>query len=96
MEMVANGFGVTLVPQVAIAIGARDERVRLLRFASPQPGRTVGLAWRRTSPRKADFRALGHLVVETIAAADATRAASPDRLPQTSPSRSRAALSSRQ
>ena len=33
----------------------RDERIKLLRFVSPQPGRTIGLVWRQTSPRKADF-----------------------------------------
>ena len=61
MQMVANGYGVTLVPQVAVDVEVRDERVKLLRFASPQPGRTVGLAWRRTSPRKADFVAFGQI-----------------------------------
>ena len=59
MQMVANGYGVTLVPQVAVDVEVRDERVKLLRFAPPAPGRTVGLAWRRTSPRKADFVAFG-------------------------------------
>jgi LysR family hydrogen peroxide-inducible transcriptional activator len=44
----------------------RDERVKLLRFAPPAPGRTVGLAWRHTSPRKVDFVALGQLVTETL------------------------------
>ena len=66
MQMVANGYGVTLVPQIAVDVEVRDERVKLLRFASPQPGRTVGLAWRRTSPRKVDFVALGQLVTETL------------------------------
>ena len=66
MQMVANGYGVTLVPQVAVDVEVRDRRVKLLRFAPPQPGRTVGLAWRRTSPRKADFTALGEIVTETL------------------------------
>lgn len=64
MQMVANGYGVTLVPRVAVDAGLNDERVKLLRFASPAPGRSIGLAWRRTSPRKADFLALGRLVTE--------------------------------
>jgi LysR family hydrogen peroxide-inducible transcriptional activator len=64
MQMVANGYGVTLVPQVAVDVEVRDDRVRLLRFASPQPGRTIGLAWRRTSPRKSDFIALGQIAKE--------------------------------
>jgi LysR family hydrogen peroxide-inducible transcriptional activator len=66
MQMVANGYGVTLVPEVAAETEVRDERVRLLSFAPPQPGRTIGLAWRRTSPRKADFEALGDVVRQAI------------------------------
>jgi LysR family transcriptional regulator, hydrogen peroxide-inducible genes activator len=69
MQMVANGYGVTLVPQIAVDVEVRDERVKLLRFTTPQPGRTVGLAWRRTSPRKVDFFALGRLVTEALGSA---------------------------
>jgi LysR family transcriptional regulator, hydrogen peroxide-inducible genes activator len=46
----------------------RDARVKLLRFATSEPGRTIGLAWRRTSPRKVNFVALGQLVTEALAA----------------------------
>jgi LysR family hydrogen peroxide-inducible transcriptional activator len=66
MQMVANGYGVTLVPKVALDVEVRDERVKLLRFVAPAPGRTIGLAWRRTSPRKVDFVALGQLVTEVV------------------------------
>jgi LysR family hydrogen peroxide-inducible transcriptional activator len=69
MQMVANGYGVTLLPNVAVDAEGRDGRVRLLRFAEPEPARTVGLAWRRTSPRKKDFEALGKVVREAIGAA---------------------------
>jgi len=68
MQMVANGYGVTLVPEVAVDVEVRDPRVRLLRFAPPQPARTVGLAWRRTSPRRQDFAALGEMVTATLRA----------------------------
>jgi LysR family hydrogen peroxide-inducible transcriptional activator len=66
MQMVANGYGITLLPRVAVDVELRDERVKLLRFEEPAPGRTVGLAWRRTSPRKVDFSALGQLITETL------------------------------
>ena len=62
MQMVASGYGITLVPQIAAAVELRGERVRALRFAAPAPGRTIWLAWRKTSPRTADFEALGVLV----------------------------------
>ena len=64
MQMVANGYGVTLLPEVAVDAEARDARVKLLRFAAPEPGRTIGLACRRTSPRKKDFEALGQIIME--------------------------------
>ena len=67
MQMVANGHGVTLLPKIALDVEQRDERVKLLRFRDPEPARTVGLAWRRTSPRKADFAALGQIVRDMIA-----------------------------
>ena len=67
LQMVANGYGVTLVPEVAVGVEARDDRVKLMRFSEPQPVRTIGLAWRRTSPRKNDFVALGQLVSQTLA-----------------------------
>ena len=66
MQMVANGYGVTLVPEVAIDTELRDARVKLLRFSEPEPGRSIGLAWRRTSPRGKDFAALGAVVKEAL------------------------------
>ncbi len=92
MQMVANGYGVTLLPEVAVAVEGRDDRVKLLRFASPPPGRSIGLAWRRTSPRKPDFAALGKLIIETVGAASSRRAPTV----QTSASLARARRSSTQ
>ena len=66
MQMVANGYGVTLVPEIATRAEARDKRVSLKRFAAPEPGRTIGLVWRKTSPRRRDFEALGHAVKQAI------------------------------
>jgi LysR family transcriptional regulator, hydrogen peroxide-inducible genes activator len=66
MQMVANGYGATLVPEVAVDVELRDDRVKLLRFVEPQPGRSIGLAWRRTSPRKADFLTLGQTVKSAL------------------------------
>jgi LysR family hydrogen peroxide-inducible transcriptional activator len=76
MQMVANGLGVTLLPQVAAETEARDERVKILRFAAPEPMRAVGLAWRRTSPRKPDFAALSSVVREAVGLRGARRSGS--------------------
>jgi LysR family hydrogen peroxide-inducible transcriptional activator len=69
MQMVASNYGVTLLPQVAVDVEVRDARVKLLRFNEPEPARTIGLAWRRSSPRKKDFAALGEIVKTTLRAA---------------------------
>jgi LysR family hydrogen peroxide-inducible transcriptional activator len=66
MQMVAGGYGVTLIPQIAADVERRDDRVKFLRLENPQPGRTIGLAFRRTSPRKADFAALGDVVKQSL------------------------------
>jgi LysR family transcriptional regulator, hydrogen peroxide-inducible genes activator len=66
MQMVASGYGATLVPEVAVDVELRDDRVKLLRFVEPQPGRSIGLVWRRTSPRKADFLALGQTLKNVL------------------------------
>src|ERR1700733_10146682 len=66
MQMVASGHGMTLVPKIATELEARDPRVKLLRFAAPEPFRVIALAFRRTSPRKADFVALGKLVNKAL------------------------------
>jgi LysR family hydrogen peroxide-inducible transcriptional activator len=66
MQMVAGGYGVTLIPQIAADVERRDDRVKFLRLENPQPGRSIGLAFRRTSPRKADFAALGEVVKESL------------------------------
>jgi LysR family hydrogen peroxide-inducible transcriptional activator len=66
MQMVAGGYGVTLIPQIAADVEKRDERVKFLRLENPEPGRSIGLAFRRTSPRRADFAALGEVVKESV------------------------------
>jgi LysR family transcriptional regulator, hydrogen peroxide-inducible genes activator len=69
IQMVAGGYGVTLIPQIAADVERRDGRVKFLRLENPQPGRSIGLVFRRTSPRKADFAALGEMVKRSLDAA---------------------------
>jgi LysR family hydrogen peroxide-inducible transcriptional activator len=64
VQMVANGMGLTLLPEISIEVEARRGKVRLMRFTEPQPSRMVGLAWRRASPRKEDFAEFGRLITE--------------------------------
>jgi len=50
VQMVEAGLGVTLVPEMALAIETRSADVSIARFRKPQPSRTIGMVWRRTSP----------------------------------------------
>lgn len=64
VQMVSNGMGLTLLPEMSLGVEAKHGDVRTIPFAAPQPSRTVGLAWRSSSPRKRDFEALGKMVSE--------------------------------
>ncbi|HGY90028.1 MAG TPA: LysR family transcriptional regulator [Planctomycetes bacterium] len=60
VQMVAGGLGVTLLPELALAVEVSPDRpLGLLRFRKIHPQRTIGLAWRPTSFRKDEFRLLG-------------------------------------
>jgi LysR family hydrogen peroxide-inducible transcriptional activator len=65
VQMVANGYGITLLPEMAIASEVHASGgIRLLRFNAPEPKREIGLVWRKTSPRKKDFIQLAALLRE--------------------------------
>jgi len=65
-QMAATGLGVTLLPELAVEReAAAVPGLAVVPFAGDAPSRTVGLAWRKSSPRADEFHALG----ETIAAA---------------------------
>src|SRR5215470_12836500 len=64
VQMVSNGLGLTLLPELSLELEAKRADIRLMRFANPEPQRIVGLAWRESSPRKRDFAAIGDLILE--------------------------------
>jgi LysR family transcriptional regulator, hydrogen peroxide-inducible genes activator len=63
VRMVANGYGFTLLPEMAVKSEVRDKEIRLQRLPEPQPHRTLGLVWRKTSPRQVDFATLAEVIV---------------------------------
>ena len=50
VQMVGAGIGVTLIPEMAVAVETRSASVSVARFKNPQPSRTIGMIWRKTSP----------------------------------------------
>ncbi len=49
-QMVAGGAGVTLLPQMSLAVENRRGELAARRFEAPAPKRSIVLAWRRQSP----------------------------------------------
>ena len=68
VQMVANGLGLTLLPEISVDVDTRYSDVKLMRFIDPEPSRVVGLAWRTTNPRKRDFEAFAELILATVPA----------------------------
>jgi LysR family hydrogen peroxide-inducible transcriptional activator len=50
VQMVGAGIGVTLIPDMAVAVETRLAPVSVAAFADPRPSRQIGMVWRRTSP----------------------------------------------
>lgn len=70
VQMVANGYGITLLPEMAISNEIQHGgEIRLLHFGAPEPKREIGLAWRKSSPRKAEFVQFGQLLCDVLPAA---------------------------
>ena len=71
LQLVANGYGITLLPEISLGAELQDPRVTLLRFEPPEPSRTVGLAWRKSCPRGEAFKELAGLISTARGEADA-------------------------
>jgi LysR family hydrogen peroxide-inducible transcriptional activator len=50
VQMVGAGIGVTLIPEMALAVETRSAHVSVARFHGLQPSRRIGMIWRKTSP----------------------------------------------
>jgi LysR family transcriptional regulator, hydrogen peroxide-inducible genes activator len=62
VQMVAAGIGVTLIPQMAVAVETASAPVITQHFAAPEPSRTIGMVWRRNSPMGAQLTQIADLV----------------------------------
>jgi LysR family transcriptional regulator, hydrogen peroxide-inducible genes activator len=62
VQMVGAGIGVTLIPEMAVAVETRSAPVSVARFRSPQPTRIIGMVWRRTSPLARQLQQISEVV----------------------------------
>ena len=64
VQMVGAGLGVTLIPEMAVALETRSAEVSGVRFADPEPARTIGMVWRKAGPLVGPFLQLSEAVAE--------------------------------
>jgi LysR family hydrogen peroxide-inducible transcriptional activator len=74
VQMVGAGIGVTLIPEIAMSVEMRSAAVSIARFHEPQPSRTIGMIWRKTSPIARQLTEVADLV---RSAADGLRVTAP-------------------
>ena len=58
IQMVRGGLGITLVPELALGVEDPDDSLIVRSFGKRSPGRTIGLAYRRSSTRAHEFKIL--------------------------------------
>jgi len=64
LNMVAAGYGTTLIP--GLAAGAAEDAGIVLRPLAAQVGRTVRIAWRARFPRRAALEAVGKVIAARL------------------------------
>jgi LysR family transcriptional regulator, hydrogen peroxide-inducible genes activator len=68
VQMVSAGIGVTLIPEMAVAVETSSASVSVARFKNPQPSRTIGMIWRKTSPLARQLMQISEVVCLSAAA----------------------------
>ena len=58
IQMVAQGYGVTLLPEMYIKQGLIPPKVKTFAFQKPIPTRKIGVAWRQRDPLEQDIAAI--------------------------------------
>lgn len=75
VQMVGAGIGVTLIPEMAMALETRNAQVCIAPLPEPRPTRRIGMVWRKSSPLFGQMRQIAHIV------RDAAQEPEPERLP---------------
>jgi len=68
VQMVGSGIGVTLIPEMAVAVETRSAAVSVAHFEEPRPERTIGMIWRRSNPLARQLMQVAQVVQEAGAA----------------------------
>lgn len=61
VQCVSGGLGVTLLPEPAVGVELRGTDLATARFASPKPGRRIGLVYRASTAKTEGFATLAEI-----------------------------------
>ncbi|MCA8882101.1 MAG: hydrogen peroxide-inducible genes activator [Rhodobacteraceae bacterium] len=86
VQMVGAGIGVTFIPEMAIAVEVRSAPVSVVRFPAPEPARTVGMVWRKTSPLTRQLLDIANVVQQSAERLHAERSETTRSFGQLDPS----------
>jgi len=64
LQMVANGYGSTLLPEMAVPVEVNAGTPLALHHLDPEPSRTIGLVWRASAPCFERFERLGQIFLD--------------------------------
>ena len=62
VQMVAAGFGVTLIPEMAAEFEGRIPNISIAKFHKNPPTRKIGMVWRRNSPLQDKYIEIAQIV----------------------------------
>lgn len=63
VQMVANGLGMTLLPAMSVAADVLgDTHLSIKHFSSDNVNRQIGMAWRKTDPRREEYLLLADYI----------------------------------
>ena len=62
VQMVAAGFGVTLIPEMAAEFEGRTPNISIAKFHKNPPKRKIGMVWRRNSPLQDKYIEIAQVV----------------------------------
>jgi len=69
VQMVANGLGLTLLPAMSVAADVLgDTHLSIKHFSNENVDREIGMAWRKTDPRRDDYLLLAEHIKAHLAA----------------------------
>ena len=73
VQMVGAGIGVTLIPEMAVAVETRLAPVAVARLKNPRPSRTIGMIWRKTNPLAKQLSQIAEIVHQSANAVRASQ-----------------------